>query len=334
MEVVGKKMINMPHNYIIVLLCLFFISCSSERKKKPLPTKKEKIIVPEFNADSAYYFVQNQVDFGPRVLSSVGWKNCSMYLQKKLSSYCQNVSIQESKIITYDKKNHTLKNIVGSFSPEKNNRIALFAHWDTRPVADHDIENQEKPILGANDGGSGVGLLLEIARQFKLKEPKIGVDIILFDAEDYGQPENSNFSTMANSWCLGSQYWAKNPHKKNYFARYGILVDMVGGKNATFYQEETSTYFAPSIVDKVWKAGHIIGAGHHFIYKKSPQILDDHYYVNTIAGIPTIDIIEYDPTTKHNFNKHWHTHGDNMNNVCKETLYAVGQTLLHVIYNE
>lgn len=317
------------YRYSIVILFLLFVSCSSEKKQKKSP-----IVVPEFNADSAYYFVENQVSFGPRVLSSIGWENCAIYLEKKLSCYCQNVFIQKSKITTYDKKSHNLKNIIAAFSPEKNNRIALFAHWDTRPVADYDSINQEKPILGANDGGSGVGLLLEIARQLKINPPKIGVDIIFFDAEDYGQPENSNFPKMENSWCLGSQYWAKNPHKKNYFARYGILVDMVGAENATFFQEEISMYFASSIVDKVWRTANTIGFGHHFIYKKSPQIIDDHYYINTIAGIPTIDIIEYDPTTKHNFNKHWHTHADNMSNVHKETLNAVGQTLLEVIYKE
>ena len=103
---------------------------------------------------------------------------------------------------------------------------------------------------------------------------------------------------MSDSWCLGSQHWSKNPHKKNYFAKYGILLDMVGGKNAKFWQEEVSTYYASNIVDKVWNTAHKIGYSNFFVFKASPQIMDDHYYVNTIAGIPTIDIIEYDPFSK------------------------------------
>ncbi len=316
------------------IFCILLCSCSnkSEQKNKTIP--KVKIEIPKFNADSAYYFIEKQVDFGPRVISSMAWENCAIWLEKKLKTYTPHVTIQEAPIQTYDKKNHTLKNIIASFSTEKNNRIALFAHWDSRHVADHDTINQDSPILGANDGGSGVGVLLEIARHFKNKNPKIGVDIILFDAEDYGQPENSKFPIMEDSWCLGSQYWSKKPHKPNYFARYGILLDMVGAKNATFRQEEISNYFAPNLVEKVWRKANQLGYGNHFVFEKSKQILDDHYYVNTIIGIPTIDIIEYDATTETNFNKHWHTHNDNMNNIDRNTLKAVGQTLLEIIYTE
>ena len=139
---------------------------------------------------------------------------------------------------------------------------------------------------------------------------------------------------MENSWCLGSQYWAKNPHKKNYFARYGILVDMVGAKDATFRQEAISLYYAPKILKKVWKIANQLGYGDYFVYEKSKQIVDDHYYVNTLINIPTIDIIEYDVATENNFNKHWHTHQDNMENVDKATLKAVGQTLLNIAYTE
>ena len=139
---------------------------------------------------------------------------------------------------------------------------------------------------------------------------------------------------MQNSWCLGSQYWSKNPHKKNYFAKYGILLDMVGAKDAVFTFEETSYYYNSNLLNKVWKKAHQLGYGNHFSFTKTKQIIDDHYYVNLIAGIPTIDIIEYDASTQTNFNKHWHTHGDNMDNVNKETLKAVGQTLLHIIYSE
>ena len=317
-----------------LILFVTIIACNSNEDKVVEKKPKVKVEVPNFNSDSAYFFVEQQVNFGPRVISSKAWDNCSKYLTSKLESYNAKVIVQQAPITTYDQKTHTLRNIIGSYLPEKNNRIALFAHWDSRHIADYDTINTSQPILGANDGGSGVGVLLEIARNLNLKNPKIGVDIIFFDAEDYGQPENSKFPIMNDSWCLGSQHWSKNPHKQNYFAKYGILLDMVGGKDAEFWQESISSYYASNIIKKVWDVAHNIGYSNFFIYKNSPQIMDDHYYVNTIAGIPTIDIIEYDPFSKTNFNKHWHTHADNMNNVDRKTLKAVGQTVMNVIYSE
>ena len=311
----------------------------SDDKKEHLPESSLKkpdkeIILPAFNEDTAYYFVKKQVSFGPRVISSKGWEKCSFWIENQLLKYTSNVIIQQAPVTTYDGKNHVLKNIIASFSPKKRNRIALFAHWDSRHIADEDSENTSSPILGANDGGSGVGVLLEIARQISIQSPKIGVDIILFDAEDYGQPEESNFPIMQNSWCLGSQYWSKNNHISNYTARYGVLLDMVGAKDATFFREGYSMHFAPSIVSKIWDKASNLGFGNYFVYQNSPEIIDDHFYVNYLAGIPSINIIEYDISTEKHFNKHWHTHGDNMNNINKETLNAVGETLLRIIYTE
>tara|TARA_B110000261_G_scaffold23376_1_gene24895 strand:+ start:29090 stop:30088 length:999 start_codon:yes stop_codon:yes gene_type:complete len=323
----------MKYSYILFVL---IISSCSQKKDKEIKTKAEKInvIVPKFNADSAYSFIQKQVDFGPRVISSESWRKCSRYLEKKLLSYNANVLVQKTQVTTYDNKKHELNNIIASYLPNLNNRIALFAHWDSRHIADHDTVNKEAPILGANDGGSGVGVLLEIARNLNIQTPSIGVDIILFDAEDYGQPENSKYPVMNNSWCLGSQYWSKNPHKKEYFAKYGILLDMVGAQGATFRHEGISNFYAQNILEKVWSKAHEIGYSNYFVYQKSAEIMDDHYYVNSIAGIPTIDIIEFDPFTKTNFNKHWHTHKDNMDNISKETLKAVGETVINVLYSE
>jgi hypothetical protein len=205
MVVVGNLMIKqMFRNYIFFLFCCLLFCCSTEPHQCRKAVSKPKIEVPHFNADSAYFFVEKQVSFGPRVISSKEWKKCAIWLEKKFKTYTTNVIVQEAPITTYDGKTHTLKNIIASFSAEKNNRIALFAHWDSRHIADHDTKNQDSPILGANDGGSGVGVLLELARNFSNKNPNIGVDIILFDAEDYGQPEDSEFPIMKDSWCLVS----------------------------------------------------------------------------------------------------------------------------------
>lgn len=320
----------------IISSCLIVLLSCQEEKKSSQSVKKEvkkTLEVPNFNADSAYLFIQQQVDFGPRFVSSQGWQQCGDFLVEKLKKYTPHVQEQNSPIQTYDGKTHTLRNIIASFSPEKNNRIVLCAHWDTRHIADHDEERENEAILGANDGGSGVGVLLEVARLLAQEESRIGVDIILFDAEDYGNPNGDGTSTTS-SWCIGSQYWSNTPHTTDYYAQYGILLDMVGAKDARFTHEGLSRTYAKRILKKVWAEAQSLGYGSYFVYQPTPQIIDDHYFVNAIANIPTIDIIEHDINTKSGFNKHWHTHGDDMNNINKNTLKAVGQTVTSVVYKE
>ena len=184
---------------------------------------------------------------------------------EKLKKYTPHVQEQNSPIKTYDGKSHTLRNIIASFSPKKNNRILLCAHWDTRHIADHDVKRQNEPILGANDGGSGVGVLIELARLLSQKESRVGVDIILFDAEDYGNPDGDG-SSATSSLCIGSQYWGKNPHVIDYYAQFGILLDMVGAKDARFTHEGLSRNYAQRILNKVWSEAHRLGYGSYFVY--------------------------------------------------------------------
>ena len=319
----------------ILIISLALLSCQQEKPSNQSVKKapKQNVEIPQFNADSAYQYIQDQVDFGPRYLSSPGWEQCGDYLVEKLLNYTPHVQEQNTEITTYDGKSHRLRNVIASFSPEKNNRILLCAHWDTRHVADYDDERQDEPILGANDGGSGVGVLIEIARLLSQQESRLGIDIILFDAEDYGNPDNSS-ANSASSWCIGSKYWSENPHTDNYFAQYGILLDMVGAKGARFTHEGLSRNYAQRILKKVWQQAHALGHGDYFSYQMTPQIIDDHLYLNTVANIPTIDIIEYDNNTQSGFFEHWHTHGDDMSNIDKNTLKAVGQTVVSVIYSE
>ena len=257
------------------------------------------------------------------------------YLASELNRHGAEVQVQDADVVAFDGTVLHAKNIIGIFSPEKTDRILLFAHWDSRPFADNDPDeaNHRKPVLGANDGASGVGALLEIARQIGMKSPQVGVDIIFFDAEDYGQPYFSTHSEVQDSWALGTQYWVRRPHRPGYRARFGILLDMVGGENAVFAREKASLQYAPGIVDKVWKKAQSLGYGKYFSDNEGGYIIDDHVYVNKM-GIPSINIIQYDASSDSGFNPQWHTVHDTMDHIDKETLKAVGQTVLAVIYNE
>ncbi|HET6245447.1 MAG TPA: M28 family peptidase [Bacteroidia bacterium] len=325
----------------MLIFSVMIFSCSrpADENKKTVTEEKPVVIeprveTPDFNADSAYAFIEKQVSFGPRVPNSKAHAQTAQFLVNKLKSYGFNVILQEGEVTSFDNKILGLKNIIAESKPEARERVMLFAHWDTRPFADQDSKDRNKPIDGANDGGSGVGVLLEIARQISQYPPEIGVDIILFDAEDYGQPEGTMMERKADTYALGSQYWSKKPHKTGYKARYGILLDMVGAKDAIFTKEGTSMYYAPMIVQKVWDTASLLGYGAYFIDKKTPGITDDHSYVNSIAGIPSIDIIQYDSQTESKFGHYWHTHMDNMDIIDKNTLKAVGQTVLDVVFQE
>lgn len=324
---------------VLFSICISFLSCGENGQKSNTVERavesKEKRAIPEFNADSAYYYIERQVAFGPRVPNTKAHKECAEFLSNSLNRFADTVIIQKAVLQAFDGTKLNAQNIIGVFQPEKKKRILLCAHWDSRPFADYDPnpDNFFKPIPGANDGASGVGVLLEIARLVSITKPELGIDIIFFDAEDYGQHEKVDIQ-KEDTWCLGSQYWSKNPHKPDYYAKYGILLDMVGAENAVFGKEGYSLYFAPTVVRKVWKTAQRIGYSKFFVDQETGYITDDHYYVNSIRNIPCIDIIHYDPQTPHRFFPYWHTLKDNMDAISKETLKAVGQTLITVIIEE
>ncbi|WP_027002403.1 M28 family peptidase [Hugenholtzia roseola] len=305
---------------------------SQENKTTQNSTTPQKTrAVPAFDADSAFFFVEKQLSFGTRQPNSEGHRKTGDYLIETLKSYGAEVTVQDLDLTAHDGKRLQGRNIFAALYPENKRRILLAAHWDTRPQAENDKERPKEPILGANDGASGVAVLLELVRtlQSAAEKPAVGIDIALFDLEDYGE------SAYKDSYCLGSQYWAKNPHKPNYTAYYGILLDMVGAKNAIFGLEGVSMEFAPSIMNKVWTKAEMLGYGAYFRRIQTGHIIDDHYYVNTLAKIPMIDIIQHDPENGDSyFAPHWHTHQDNLDIIDRETLKAVGTTVLHVLYEE
>lgn len=322
--------------YVFLLSLLGLISCENNTKKSSNTTTQEvkKVVVPSFNEDTAFAFVKKQVDFGPRVPGSDAHAKTAKYFETVLQSYGAEVQIQKGNVKTFDGKSFELKNVIARFQPKETKRILLAAHWDTRPFADQDTKNKDKAIDGANDGASGVAVLLEVARQISKSKPTLGVDIILFDLEDYGQPENSKYPEMKDSYCLGSQYWAKNPSIKNYRPMYGVLLDMVGGENIYFTQEEVSRTYAPQVLEYVWQKAAQAGYSSNFSYEQTPAIIDDHYYMNAIANIPMIDLIHRDGSTMSGFWKHWHTHEDKLENIDKRSLKITGQVLIQLIYTE
>lgn len=318
--------------WMVVPFLFLLIACKGDPKPTPPPTPKKRAVVPKFERDSAYIYVEKQVAFGPRVPNTPEHTACKNWLAQSLKNFGAKVIEQPFEATAYTGVKLKGTNIIGSYNPNNPKRVLLAAHWDSRPIADYDPEEkyQKEPILGADDGASGVGVLLEIARLLNENPIDLGVDIIFFDAEDYGESQAEDYT----SWCLGSQHWGRNLHVNGYKARFGILLDMVGSKNARFTKEETSMSFAPAVMNKVWKLAQNMGYGNFFVEDKTKMLIDDHLFINRLTGIPTIDIINRPAGSKTGFGEYWHTHNDDMTVIDRRTLRAVGQTVLAVLYRE
>lgn len=316
--------------YLFFLIAIFVLQACNNEPKTGLQFSEKGREVPEFSSDSAYQFIKAQVDFGPRVPNTYGHVETQKYLMNKLRDYAgqQMVFAQE---FTSEGYSGTLEmaNIIAAFNPTAADRIMLCAHWDTRPRADMDSVRTADYILGADDGGSGVGVLIELARIFAENPPPIGVDIVLFDGEDYGAQGD-----LAN-YFLGSRHWSQNPPVPGYSPRFAILLDMVGAKDAVFPKEEYSIGYAPNLVDEVWNIAGEKGYDDLFLNEVGAGVLDDHYIVDQYTDIPIINIINHQRGDDGNivFGSHWHTHQDDMPIIGKETLQGVGDVLLELIYN-
>ncbi|RXK48913.1 M28 family peptidase [Aquirufa rosea] len=329
----------------LVLLVVFIASGlifwfkSNKISTETSPSAVQLVETPNFSPDSAYAYVKQQVDFGPRVPGTVAHKNCQDWIIAKLKSYGLQVSTQPFTATNYEGKVLKGTNIMAQFQPGIGKRILLAAHWDSRAVADKDSVRKNEPIDAANDGASGVAVLIELARQLSSAQKKttVGVDFLFFDLEDTGEPHGVE-TNVQNTWALGSQYWAAHIFPQNYRPYYGILLDMVGAKGAVFPQEYGSMQYAPSVVRSIWSAAEDLGFSSLFIQEEGPGITDDHTAVNEVAKIQMIDIIDLRPQAPGSmgdiFGPYHHTHRDNMSIIDPKTLYAVGQTLLQVLYRE
>lgn len=290
---------------------------------------KPSIGHPTFDVDSAMHFLKKQCDFGCRTPMSEAHKQCAGYLQQQLNLYCDTVIAQNFEAVNYAGETWSGVNLIGQIQPEIMRRVALFAHWDCRPVSDNDEkENWQQPVMGANDGASGVAVLLEVARQLHLENDSLGVDIVFLDLEDGGQP-SFEVGEKEDTWCLGSQYLSKNPYYKGGKPEWGILLDMVGGKTPFFGFDEVSLYFAEARLRQVWQNAQQLGYSNAFVPQKSGSIMDDHYYINLFARIPTIDIIDYH--SERGFPDTWHTQQDTPENIDTTTLKMVGEVVLKTL---
>ena len=339
---------------------LMLTACGGTKKSSTdNNTVSTQPVGPAFVADSAYAFCEQQCSFGPRTMNSEAHEQCGRWIAEKFRQYGMEVTLQEATLHGYDGTALKSTNIIASYHPERQERIMLCAHWDSRPWADNDPDeaNHHKPVMAANDGASGVAVMLEVARLLKNEEATVpdssdaavanashfaiqsslGIDFVCFDAEDWGIPQWSEIEDPGNTWALGAQYWAEqfklqNP-KPNI--RYGILLDMVGGRGARFFQEGISQRYAFDVVNRVWQAADIVGFGSFFPKEDGNHITDDHLPVNETAKIPCIDIIPYYPDCmESSFGPTWHTVKDDMEHIDRNTLQAVGQTLIQVLFSE
>ena len=331
--------------FLVMATALMLVSCGDKQPKKAdaqKPEAKKHVTIPDFDADSAYQYVAKQTAFGPRVPETQAHAECAEWLTCKLGGWADTVIVQDFRTRLYNGLGIDGKNIIATFNPDAKKRIVLCSHWDSRPFADHDPDaaRSHQPIDGANDGASGVGVLLECARMFKAQPlpENLGIDIILFDLEDYGPHQEQAmdyYDNNDNYWALGSQYWSKHPHVYGYKAYYGILLDMVGGSNPNFEKEYFSESYAAWVVNKVWRKASDLGYRHCFTNELGTMISDDHIPMNQVAGIPTIDIIDLHPESINGcFPDVWHTVNDNIDHIDKETLGMVGKVLINVIYEE
>ncbi len=321
------------------MLSLLLASC--QNTKNAVSSDETAVMRgPEFVGDSALAYCKVQCDFGPRTMNSDAHEQCAQWIAEKFQGFGLTVEQQKTDIKGWDGKNLETTNIIASFNPEAERRIRICAHWDSRPWADNDPDstNWHKPVLAANDGASGVGVMLELARLLQNDTTLvIGVDFVCFDAEDYGVPQwaDVDIDDTEDTWALGAQYFARNLSDEEIGKyQYGILLDMVGGQGSRFYQESFSMHFAANIVDKIWRCASESGNDSFFVSSAGGGVTDDHKPLNE-AGVPTVDIIAYFPDCEQSsFGPTWHTVYDDMEHLDAAVLKAVGQTLVQVIYSE
>lgn len=280
-----------------------------------------------FDGQQAYRLVEQQIRYGPRAPGTPGHDECRRFLRQYLSQHADTVFEQHFVQEVYGTQ-LKLTNIGASFRPGLTPRVLFCAHWDTRPVADEDPDPTKRslPILGANDGGSGTAVLLELARLMARVPPPVGVDILLLDGEDYGKAFD------LNNFCLGSRYAARQ-YPFPILPQWVIVVDLVGDREAWFPWEEYSWRSAPALLQELWSIGSQI-APERFRPLRYGAIFDDHVpFIETgLRAVLIVDAELVGNQSSSQRRRYWHTHRDQLDNITAESLHAVGQTLVNWLY--
>ena len=280
---------------------------------------------PDFDEDHAFEYLVAQCDFGPRNPGSEGYYACLDFIINELDQSADDIILQDFRYREQRyRKRYDLKNIIARYNPDASFQTIISAHWDTRPWADQEDNRQDRnqPIIGANDGASGVAVLLELAKIMGETPPPIGVNLVFFDGEDLGVPGENE------TYCQGSRYFAKNlPIPRPDEA---INLDMVGDKQLHIPVEKYSLEYNPNLVRYLWGRADDMGLD---AFDITPQyaIYDDHVPLHEIAGIPAINLIDFKyPNPYANF---WHTMNDVPENCSAESLEQVGKLMVDYIYN-
>lgn len=295
-------------------IALVALGCDAAPGQTGDAGRRPDLVPVDFDADSAHALIAHQVAFGPRVPGTDGHAAQLEWMVETLRGFADTVEVQRFEHPALSGDTVPMANVFARFRPEHRDRVLLVAHWDTRPMADQDPDaaRRNEPILGANDGGSGVAVLMEVARVLSNHSPPLGVDLLFTDGEDYGPGE----------MYLGAKHFAANP-PPGYRILYGILVDLVADQSPMFLIEAHSQSYAPEVVDLVWTKAEEIGMGRYFPRAVGQAIDDDHVPLNR-AGFRTIDIIDLDFPQ-------WHTTADVFENTSPEGLEAVGEVLTQLI---
>lgn len=306
------------------------LSCNGSRgADRTVPDAEDTPVAinVEFNADSAYENVARQVAFGPRVPGTQSHRDCGDWLVEQLKRSGGEVIEQKTTVTAFDGTRLPMRNIFAQFNPKAERRLLLLAHWDSRPWADADPDpaKHRQPVDAANDGASGVGVLLEIARLMGQTPPATGVDILFVDAEDWGTEGDDD------SWALGARYFAENPPVAGYAPEEAILLDMVGDPDALFCREYFSEQAAPGLAARIRNAAGAEGVSARFPDRMGSAVTDDHVKLIEIMGIPAVDIIDYRPDEQ-GFVSTWHTTSDTMNHISRQTLSDVGRVVTRIVY--
>ena len=326
--------------YILIVILTVLLGACGGKSGKNIggPDTIALAPCPTFNTDTCMRYIREQCSFGPRVTGTAEAAQCRQYLISQFQRLGAEVSEQQANVTLWDGSERPACNIIARLNPGNQDRILICSHWDSRPWADNDEDeqNHHTPVPAANDGASGVAMMMEICRLLQKKPIRVGIDFVCFDAEDMGTPQWAETEeSTSDTWCLGSRFWAERAREEGYRARYGILLDMVGGRGSVFPAEKVSQEYAQPIASLMIRLGNQLGYGHYFpLNREGGYLMDDHVNVNRIARIPCIDIVPYFTDGPSSFGPTWHTVNDTPENIDPNVLEAVGQTLTQLIYNE